>query len=621
MRQFENFQPLIAIATTAQAARTLTPLSQNGLLTLWVPASLGPLPHTQAYRGSLRDHLQAQWPQVRGVIFGLALGATVRLIAPLLRDKATDPAVLVVDAQGRHVLSVCGGHQGGADQLAQTVGALLQAQPILTGASACAQWPGLDTLGRPFGWHRGEGDWLEVSAAIARGQPVQVQQLAGSQLWRSTLPTSHPLNDPGDPDASATPAAIVWIHCQPAPPLPGPTVAWYPRVLWIGVGCERGSSAALIHQAMESVLADHRLHPQAIAGVASLDLKQDEAGLQQVCADHHWPLQCFSADTLAAIAVPNPSPIVTQAVGTPSVAEAAALQAAQQASQGLTDPPPRLLAPKQIFRQPGESGAVTVAIAQASREWIGRPGQLWLVGCGPGQIDQMTPAAQSAITQADVVIGYTLYLDLVRSRFRPGQIIEGSAITQEQARAKRAVTLAQWGLQVAVVSSGDAGIYGMAGLVMEELETQRWDGQAPGLEIFPGISALQAAAARVGTPLMHDFCAISLSDLLTPWPVIEQRLEAAATADFVTALYNPKSKTRQTQLQQAQNIFLAHRDPDTPVAAVRAAYRDQESQQYSTLSQLHTLDVDMLTLVLIGNQSTRRYGDWIITPRGYSGFQ
>ena len=207
--------------------------------------------------------------------------------------------------------------------------------------------------------------------------------------------------------------------------------------------------------------------------------------------------------------MPTPSEVVKTEVGTPSVAEAAALKAAQQNT---------LLVTKQIFKDPAQSGAVTIAIAQAEQEYTGRTGQLFLIGTGPGALEQMTPAAQSAITQADVVIGYNLYVDLVRSLFRPGQMIEPSPITQERQRAQRAIDLAQWGLTVAVISSGDAGIYGMAGLVMEALQKEQWDGKTPEVQIFPGISALQAAASQVGTPLMHDFCAISLSDLLTPWP-------------------------------------------------------------------------------------------------------
>ncbi len=239
------------------------------------------------------------------------------------------------------------------------------------------------------------------------------------------------------------------------------------------------------------------------------------------------------------------------------------------------------------------------------------------MGTGPGNLEQMTPAAQTAVASADAVIGYGLYIDLIAPILGKHQIVEALPITKERDRATRAIELASWGLTVAVISSGDSGIYGMAGLVMEDLQASGWDGKCPSVEVFPGVSAFQSAAARVGTPLMHDFCAVSLSDLLTPWEVIVKRLEAAAAADFVTALYNPKSKTRTQQLAEAREIFLKHRNPDTPVAVVRSVYREDEQITITTLEKLLDVPVDMLTTVLIGNQSTRSYGEWMITPRGY----
>lgn len=229
----------------------------------------------------------------------------------------------------------------------------------------------------------------------------------------------------------------------------------------------------------------------------------------------------------------------------------------------------------------------------------------------------MTPAAKMGIGQADAIVGYSLYLTLIESLKRPGQIIESLPITQERKRAQRAIELAQWGLTVAVISSGDCGIYGMAGLVLEELKYQGWDGDNPKIEVFPGITALQAAAARVGTPLMHDFCAISLSDLLIPWEVIKQRLEAAAKGDFVTAIYNPRSQTRITQIVEAQAIFLTYRNPQTPVALVRCAYRQDENIVLTTLAEMLTHEIDMLTTILIGNGSTFYHQNWMVTPRGY----
>ena len=666
---FQPFQPLAAIATTPQAVTTLRPFCQLTATTLWVPPPLTERPDTQTYCGSIAEHVAILWPQHRSFVFCLATGAVVRLIAPLLDHKSSDPAVVVVDAMGQYVISLCSGHQGGADQLAQQLAIVLNATPVLTGASTAAGLPSIDTLGEPFGWQRGQGDWNAVSGVIARHQPAEVIQNVGSCLWQQHLPTDHPflwhhlpgishhrpgsdpvnnpcsvpptppilggtspqnypeLGDLGDqsqaispqqkPTQYNCPQARIWISHSLAPhPLPQiPTVSWHPRVLWVGIGCERGTSQWLIQTAIDQVFEQHQLTTAAIAGLATIDLKADEVGLVQLCQTHHWPLECFAASVLRNIPVPTPSVVVEAEVGTASVAEAAALQAAQGA--GLAAEFPALLVSKQIVRNDNEPGAVTVAVAQAEQEVTGRQGQLLLVGMGPGAMDQMTPAAHTAVCHADAVIGYGLYLELLQVPLRLGQIVESYPITQERQRAQRAIALAQWGLTVAVVSSGDAGIYGMAGLVLEELRVQGWDGVTPAVEIFPGVSAVQAAAARVGTPLMHDFCAISLSDRLTPWPVIVQRLEAAAQADFVTALYNPRSQERVNQLNQAQEIFLRYRQAATPVAIVRAAYRQDEHIEFTTLDQLHTMPVDMLTTVLIGNQSTRMYHNWMMTPRGY----
>lgn len=570
---------MAAIATTPAALQALQPLAPV-LTAIWVPRSLADTltlvhyPKAQVYDGALSCHLEALWPNHRAFVFALAAGATTRLIAPLLQDKASDPAVVVLGESGEFVISLCGGHQGGADQLTRLITAQMGATPVITGAAASQNLPGIDILGEPFGWSRGSGDWTGLSAAIASthvSSPghIQVIQEAGSTLWQDHLPAGHPFQFSISADVStdAVPSARLWISpiqrefsspsSSPQPsvspqPIPQqPEAQWHPRVLWIGIGCERGSSKMLIETAIARTCQAYQFAEGAIAGIATLDLKANEVGLLELCQARHWPLCCFDADQLRELAVPTPSERVEAEVGTPSVAEAAAMLVSQGA----------LVVSKQIHRLDGEPGAVTVAIAQSPTEYTGRRGQLALVGIGPGALDQITPAAKTAIAAADAVIGYELYVDLIRPLLRPGQIIEALPITQERARAERAIALAQWGLSVAVISSGDSGIYGMAGLVMESLSQAGWDGKTPSVVVFPGITALQAAAARVGTPLMHDFCAISLSDLLTPWELIEKRLRAAAAADFVVALYNPKSKTRVRQIAIAQTIFCSTVSP------------------------------------------------------------
>ena len=515
------------------------------------------------------------------------------------------------------MISLCSGHQGGADRLTQLIAHQLEATPIITGASHHLALPGIDILGLPFGWRKGPGDWTGVSHTIACQKTVQVIQEGGSTLWQKQLPQNHHFYL-GFPEIGekVTPESRIWISPTKrrfSQTSEIPQVQWYPRVLWVGIGCIRGTSQELIEAAIDEVCQRYQLATEAIAGIATIDIKADEEGILQYCQDNQLPLLTYSADSLNTIEVPNPSTVVQQEVGTASVAEAASIYAATSWLNGNHFA--SLLVPKQVIKADNE--AVTVAIAQSQVEYTGRLGKLYLVGLGPGSLEQMTAAAKTAIAQTEMIIGYSLYLDLINPLQRPDQMVEAFPITQEQKRAQRAIELAQWGLTVAVISSGDCGIYGMAGLVLEELKHQAWDGNNPQIEVFPGITALQAAAARVGTPLMHDFCAISLSDLLTPWEVIKKRLEAAATGDFVTAIYNPRSQTRTQQIIEAQTIFLAYRNPQTPVALVRCAYRQEESITLTNLSEMLNHNINMLTTVLIGNSSTFSYQNWMVTPRGY----
>ena len=255
---------------------------------------------------------------------------------------------------------------------------------------------------------------------------------------------------------------------------------------------------------------------------------------------------------------------------------------------------------------------------------------LYVVGIGPGSKDHLTKRAVDVLNGVDVVVGYTTYIDLIRPLIEGKETIS-TGMTKEVKRVELAVETALAGKKCAIVSSGDPGIYAMAGLVFETCKIKNipvsrpddskfnGDGNAPlRIEIVPGIPALSAGASLLGAPLMHDFAVISLSDLLTPWELIEQRLEAAGRADFVVVLYNPKSKKRTWQLERAQQILLSHRAPNTPVGIVVSAMRDQQSIEIVPLERLHAADVNMQTTVFIGSSTSGRYADFMFTPRGYS---
>lgn len=244
-------------------------------------------------------------------------------------------------------------------------------------------------------------------------------------------------------------------------------------------------------------------------------------------------------------------------------------------------------------------------------------GKIFVVGFGPGDREHITKRAVDALQQSDHIMGYKTYVDLIE-HLVTAQTIVSTGMTEEVSRAQEAVKQAEAGFIVSVISSGDSGVYGMAGLVYEVLIEKGWTA-ATGIEVevVPGISAINSCASLLGAPVMHDSCTISLSDHLTPWTVIEKRIEAAAMADFVIAFYNPKSGRRTRQIVEAQRILLKYRAPDTPVGLVKAAYRDTQDIILTTLSEMLEHDIGMLTTVVVGNSSTFFYDNKIITPRGY----
>lgn len=247
-------------------------------------------------------------------------------------------------------------------------------------------------------------------------------------------------------------------------------------------------------------------------------------------------------------------------------------------------------------------------------------GKLTVIGLGPGDHANLTFGAQSALQEAEVVIGFRAYIELAREWIPASAELEPSEITHEQARAQRSIELARQGKSVALICSGDSGIYALAGLVLEILAAENWrPGDNPEVKIVPGVSAVNSCGALLGAPLMHDFCTISLSDLLTPWEVIRKRIEAAAEADFVICFYNPRSQKRVTQLSEAREILLKHRPASTPVGIVRQAYREGQFVQVITLGELAEWEkeVEMNTVVMVGNRSSFALDNLIITPRGY----
>ena len=552
------------------------------------------------HRATAAELLASEWERSSAFVAIGACGAITRLIAPHLKAKAKDPAVVVLDPLGRYAIPLLGGHGAGAEQLSLAIAALLEGQAVLTGGSSGQGRLALDSFGRRWGWRRGSGDWDSLMKSVARGGPIQVHQPSGTQRWQG-LDGATALLEPGR--SAGLPLVISAER--------GEGCRWHPPCLWLGIGCERGTSLGLLERLIDTSLSELGLAPEAVAGLASADRKADEPALLQLATRRGWPLRCFDAAKLAAVTVPNPSEAVARELGTASVAEAAALLAA--------GPGPQLKLEKRIERaRGGEQGAATLAIAQTASQWAPGQGQLHLVGSGPGSLDLLTADARRVLAESTVWVGYGLYLDLLEPLRRPDQLRSDGKLTLERERCAEALELACQGLTVALVSSGDSGIYGMAGLALEQWLALE-PGDRPGFTVHPGISALQLAAARAGAPLMHDFCTVSLSDRLTPWPVIEKRLKGAAAGDFVVALYNPRSLGRDWQLGRALELLLEHRPGSTPVLLARQLGRAEEALGLHTLADLPIEAVDMLTLVLIGNSTSRVEAGRMVTPRGYPG--
>jgi cobalt-precorrin 5A hydrolase/precorrin-3B C17-methyltransferase len=533
--------------------------------------------------GDLVGTVAARWPDVDAFVLVCATGIAVRAVAPHLQDKSRDPAVVCLDDGGRWAVALAGGHRGGANRLAVDVAGLVGAQAVVTTATDGAGLPALDTLP---GWTV-EGDAAAVTRAWLDGAPPAVTVDPELASW--PLPHGLVVTDGGDGRVRVTDRAVDDSR-------PG-TAVLRPQSLVAGVGASSGADPDGLRALLLRALDDAGLHPSAVGAVATIEAKQDEGAVVVLADGLGVPLRIVSAVAVAGVPVPNPSPVVAAAVGTPSVAEASALLAA--------GPGAALVVEKRKSRD------ATVAVARRTRP----QGHLAVVGLGPGEPSLRAPAATAAIRSADAVLGYRPYVDLVGDLIEAHHAVVRFPIGAEPERCEQALARAAYGERVALVCSGDAGVYAMASLVCE-LAPSHGD---PPVTVVPGITAALAAAAVLGAPLGHDHASISLSDLLTPWTHIERRLRAVAEADMVVSLYNPRSQRRTAQLDQAMTLLARHRPPHTPVAVVRDVGRAGQRIVRTTIDRFEPAGVDMLCLVVVGSSTTRWIGERMVTPRGYGG--
>ncbi|MFG2623398.1 precorrin-3B C(17)-methyltransferase [Streptomyces sp. NPDC048473] len=534
---------------------------------------------TVVYEGPVREAVQRAFAECEQLVCFLATGAVVRLLAPLLADKSSDPGVVCVDEAGRHAVALLGGHGGGANALAGAVGDVLGAAPVVTTATDAAGVPGLDMLGLPV-----EGDVAGVSRAMLDGAGVE---LRADAVW--PLPPLPPNVSPG-----AEGPAVLHVTDRIVEPVAQAAVL-RPASLAVGVGASRNAPVEEVVGLIRGTLREAGLSPLSIAELVTVEAKADEPGIVAAASQLGVPLRTYAADELARIEVPNPSDAPLAAVKTPSVAEAAALAAGGE-----------LLVPKRKSQPEGRAAMATCAVVRRSPR-----GRLAVVGLGPGARDLLTPRAREELRRASVLVGLDQYVDQIRDLLRPGTTILESGLGAEEARARTAVAEARKGHAVALIGSGDAGVYAMASPALAEAGA---DIDVVGV---PGVTAALAAAAILGAPLGHDHVSISLSDLHTPWEVIERRVRAAAEADIIVTFYNPRSRGRDWQLPKALSILAEHREPATPVGVVRNASRPDESSRVTSLAGLDPATVDMMTVVTVGNTATREIAGRMVTPRGY----
>jgi len=571
----------------------------GALLGARVHGRVGRVDKADAFFPNALDHVRDLFAAGVPVVGVCAAGILVRAVAPMLVDKRAEPPVLAVSDDGAVVVPLLGGHRG-ANRLARRIAEGLGAKAAVTTAGDVALGVALDEP--PLGYRLANpGDAKAAMAAILAGEGVRI---SGEALF--------------DIPADANGGVEI---CVTEAPTQGNArrLVYHPQRFTLGLGCARGADPDEMWALVETALTQAGVAPGAIASVNTLDLKADEPAVNAVARRLAVPLRLFSAEELQAETgrLANPSDVVFAEVGCHGVAEGAALRAGGVGA---------------VLRVEKQKNATcTMALARAGKPVVafeGRArGHLAVVGIGPGQAAWRTPEASRLIAEADELVGYGLYLDLL------GPLAAGKKRTEfplggEEARCRYALERAGEGARVALVSSGDAGIYAMGALVFELLHRAEDTGgvsdAACRAEIVsaPGISALQAAAARAGAPLGHDFCAISLSDLLTPRADIIRRLQAAAVGDFVIAFYNPVSKKRRTLLAEARDILLERRPADTPVLLASNLGRPEEALRYRRLADLQVDEVDMLTVVLVGSSNTRLAllgeGPRMFTPRGYA---
>ena len=544
----------------------------------------------------LEELVKEAFPSADALIFWCAAGIAVRCIAPCLTHKSQDPAVLVLDEKGKHCISLLSGHMGGANALAGTVSALCGAEPVITTGTDTEHRFSVDEFARCNGlvvtdWEKAK----RISAKVLAGETLTI----GSGMKKEQYCPVEGLEEQNWKEGEFLSNADVWITPRRIT-APDQVLQLIPRNLTVGIGCRKGTELSALHAALDRFMEQTGLDRRGICRITSIDRKKEEQGLVDLASDLGVPFVTYTSEELLQAPGEYPSSeFVREITGVDNVCQRSAMLGAGDGAA--------VIAEKTVV-----DGITMAAAAGVLKKSGNARGIVYAVGIGPGEPEQMTPQAEAALRRADLIVGYKTYVDQIRPVF-PDKEYKVSGMRQELLRIREALEEARKGKTVAVISSGDASVYGMGGLLWE-LSEQYDDVD---VECVAGITAALSGGAVLGAPLGHDFTCVSLSDLLTPWDLIRKRLELAAEGDFVIALYNPSSRTRQHRYEEACRILLEHRPGNTVCGWCRNIGRQGEEWKVCTLKELQQQPVDMLTTVFIGNSRTRVIRGRMVTPRGY----
>jgi len=603
----------------------------------------GRISQADVFFSDAMEHLSKLFRDGTPIVGVCASAVLIRGVAKSISDKKTEPALVAVAEDGSAVVPLLGGHHG-ANDMARKISELLGVDPAITTSGDIRFGIALDEPPEGFVLANPE-DVKEFSVSMLSGESLMISsdenhssldyvrgnKTIGSdhkQVFYNWLKVSNlPFSAFENLQISLTSKAVSGSKEH---------LVYHPKTIVVGVGCERGTDPEELISLVRNTLKKNMIAPESVAVVVSIDLKSDEPAIHALTEKlvdnpgESSPARFFDAAVLEEQTpkLRNPSKAVFKEVGCHGVAEGAALAAAGKSG--------KLVIPKK------KSKHATCAVAESAElidpQKTGKSqGTLFIVGTGPGSPKWRLPEAQEMLKNSSDWVGYGLYLDLIadlnKNRFgKEKHRLHRFELGQEEKRVRHALNLAAQGKIVALISSGDPGIYAMATLVFEMLERTDTESEKHSewrrirVVSTPGISAMQAAGALAGAPLGHDFCSISLSDLLTPWDTIKSRIIAAVRSDFVIAFYNPVSSKRINQLSEAHEILMKHRSPDTPVILAHNLGRSGERVNVVTLACMEPSEVNMLTVVIVGSSQSKKIQlpngvVRVYTPRGYQKIQ